>query len=432
MNSADAAHPARRVRTVVLALLLALGVLALASYTVAPRVRSNTFTAEFASATGLYRGDSVRVAGVRVGSVEAIDPVGDKVRVRFRVDSGQQVPAAARAVLMSPNLVSARFIQLAPGYTGGPRLESGATIPIGRTAIPVEWDQIKDQLRRVATAMSPTPQEPQGPLGGVVDTAAENLRGQGPSLHQTLADLSTAMRTLAEGRGDLVSIVSNLQMFVTALSHSGTRIVAINNRMASVTSLLADNRDDLDTALAGLDDALGQVTRFVADNRDRVGTTADGLATVAGDLARQRDGIAQILHVAPTALGNLQNIYQPAHNSVVSALALSNFANPVNFVCSAIAAAEQSDAQQGARHCVEYLGPLLGLLSTSYPPLQSNPSRGVGALPGQLVYSERGLIPEQSPRESAVVPDDPAPSEGVPPPAPPGLLEQLLVPGGPR
>ncbi|MET7770572.1 MCE family protein [Nocardia sp. NPDC005366] len=414
----DEPTPSRRARRpalVWLASAVAVAVLAAVSYGVAPRLTSTTVTAEFVAATGLYPGDDVRVMGVTVGSIEHIEPAGDKVLVRMRIDADQPVPADAKAVIMSPNLVSSRFVQLAPAYTGGPRLSSEATIPIGRTAVPVEWDQIKTQLRRLVDALGPTSADPRGPLGQVIDTAATNLRDQGPTLHQTLIHLSEAMRTLSDGRGDLMSIITNLQIFVTALSESGQQIVAINNRLASVTTLLADNRADIGTALTRLDDALGQVNRFVTDNHDRLTGTAESLSEVVATLAQQRDGIAQVLHVAPTALANLQNIYQPAHNSVVSALALSNFANPVNFLCSAIAAAEDSDAERGAELCAHYLGPLLSLLSVDYLPLTLNPSRGVGALPGQLVYSTPDL----------------APAATVEPSSRP-LLEQLLLPGGPR
>ena len=405
--------PRRSAPLLWLSLVVVVAVAAVASYVVAPRVTSDRFTAEFASANGLYVGDAVKVMGVEVGAIDAIEPAGDRVRVRFHVHKSQPIPARAKAVVMSPNLVSSRFIQLAPVYDGGPRLAAGAAIPLGRTAVPVEWDQIKAQLQRLATAIGPAEGDPRGPLGQVVDTAAANLRGQGASLHETLADLAAAMKTLSQGRGDLVSVVTNLQMLVTALSQSGQQIVAVNDRLASISTLLADNRDDLGTALSGLDGALGEVTRFVADNRDRIGSATDGLAAIAKTLAEQRDGLAQALHVAPNALANLNNIYQPAHNAVVSALALSNFANPVDFICSAIAAAEQADAEHGAQSCVHYLGPLLNLLRTDYLPVSIDPARGVGAFPDQLVYSTPDLAPS-----------------GAPPPPAPTPLPQLLVPGG--
>lgn len=272
---------------------------------------------------------------------------------------------------------------------------------MARTAVPVEWDEIKDQLSQLAKAVGPTPSSPQGPLEALVDVGAANLDGEGASLHETITNLSEAMDTIADGEGDLFAVIRNLQIFVTALSQSGQQIVTFNDRMATVTDILNGNSDDMASALDSLDFALGRVEQFVRDNRGRLNTSLDGLATVSATLAQQRDGIEQVLHVAPTALANLQGIYQPAHNSVVSALALSNFANPINFVCSAIAAAEQVDAQEGSRLCVEYLGPLLESVKMDYPPIATNPTRGVGALPDQLVYS-------------------------------PPSLANLMIPGGPR
>ncbi len=201
------------------------------------------------------------------------------------------------------------------------------------------------------------------------------------------------MRTISDGRHDLFGTLGNLQVFVEALSMSGDQIVSFHDRLASVTEILDANRDDMGAALAGLDAVLVDVERFVRDNRERVDTTVDRTAALTETLAAQRDGLAQVLHVAPTALSNLQGIYQPAHNTVVSALSLTNFANPAQFVCSALAAAEQVDAHTASELCVQYLGPILPLLAMDYPPVRINPTRGVGALPDQLVYTEPELMP---------------------------------------
>src|SRR3546814_18051617 len=87
--------------------------------------------------------------GVRVGKVTEIDPQPTRVRVTFEVDRGQKIPAGAKAVLVSPSLVSVRHLALSPVYSGGPVLEDGAVIPISRTAVPVEWD--RPEARSVGT-----------------------------------------------------------------------------------------------------------------------------------------------------------------------------------------------------------------------------------------------------------------------------------------
>jgi virulence factor Mce-like protein len=76
--------------------------------------RPTTITAQFTAATGVYPGDDVRVAGVKVGTITAIRPDGAHVTVTLQVAHGIPVPAEARAVIVAPNLVAARYVQLAP------------------------------------------------------------------------------------------------------------------------------------------------------------------------------------------------------------------------------------------------------------------------------------------------------------------------------
>lgn len=390
--------------------LALLVVIAAVSFAFVPWRATHEYSAEFTTSRGLYVGDDVRIMGVEVGRITAIEPRGDRVVITFDVDADRRIPADAQAAIMAPTLVSARFLQLTPAHTGGPELPAGDTIPLGRTAVPVEWDEITEQLSRLTTELGPTPDDPQGPLGEVLETAADNVDGHGPALRDTLEQLSAALRTLADGRQDLFGTLGHLQVFVDALSASGDQIVSFHNRLASVTQTLDANRDDMGAALASLDTVLVDVERFVRSNREQLDTTVTRTAELTETLAAQRDGIAQVLHVAPTALSNLQNIYQPAHNTVVSALALTNFANPAQFICSALAAAEQVDAHTGSELCVQYLGPILPLLTMDYPPVRINPTRGVGALPEQLVYSEPDLVPSA-----------PAPAS----------LTDLLLPGAP-
>lgn len=93
-------------------------------------------TAYFTSAVGLYPGDEVRILGVPVGEIESIEPRAQDVKITMNVSEDVKIPADAKAVIMSPNLVAARFIQLTPAYTRGPALSDGASIDLSRTAVP--------------------------------------------------------------------------------------------------------------------------------------------------------------------------------------------------------------------------------------------------------------------------------------------------------
>ena len=118
------------------------------------------YSAYFANANGLYTGDEVRILGVAVGTVEAIDPQPDRTKVTFSVDKQYPVPADAKAAILSPSLVTARAIQLVPAYSGGPKLAAGATIPQDRTAVPSSGTTSASSWRS-----SPTPCSRRHPVG---------------------------------------------------------------------------------------------------------------------------------------------------------------------------------------------------------------------------------------------------------------------------
>ena len=138
----------------------------------------------FANSTGIFVGDEVRILGVPVGKIDAIEPQPQRAKISFWVDDQYQIPADAKAVILSPALVTARAIQLVPVYTGGPTMADNAVIPLERTAVPVEWDDFRDQLQKLTDTLKPT--EPGGvsSLGAFINTAADNLRGQGANIRQ--------------------------------------------------------------------------------------------------------------------------------------------------------------------------------------------------------------------------------------------------------
>src|SRR5260370_40128710 len=140
-------------------------------------VARNTYVAYFTNTNGLYTGDEVRILGVAVGTVEEIDPQPNAAKVTFSVDRQYPVPADVQAAILSPSLVSARAIQLVPAYSNGPKLADGATIPKERTAVPVEWDDLRQQLEKLTDSLQPT--TPGGPraVGEFINSAAANLRG---------------------------------------------------------------------------------------------------------------------------------------------------------------------------------------------------------------------------------------------------------------
>ena len=394
-----------------------------------PGLGKNTITAYFPSTTGIYVGDDVRVLGVAVGKIESIDPSGEDAKVVMNVDRSVEIPADAKAIIVAPSLVAARFIQLTPVFAGGEEMADGAEIPVERTAIPVEWDEIKTELTKLSTALGPQGSADQGSLGTFIDTAANNLDGNGDSLRATLRELSDTMNTLSDGRSDLFSTIRNLQTFVTTLSSSNEQIVQFGGRLSSVSSMLAENSDELGVALTDLDVAMGDVQRFVSENREGITEQVSRLADATEVLAQKRSEIEQVLHIAPNALANFNNIYKPAQGSITGAIALNNTANPINAICGLIRGLESNDSGRSADLCTEFLGPVLNSVAVNYPGFMTNPAVGVDALPGQIAYSPPSLEGSVPPRTAAPIA---GPLAGMPTVNVPKDLESLLKLGGGR
>src|SRR5690606_25204233 len=224
---------------------LAVAILAIAltggALQVWPKATSRTLVAYFSSAVGIYPGDDVRVVGVPVGRIEAIEPQPDSVKITMRVNNDVQVPADVRAVIMAPNLVSARFVQLTPAYTEGPTLEDGAVLDTDRTAVPVEWDQVKEELTKLSTQLGPGGQDVQGPLSAFVNQAADTFDGNGDSFRSALRELAQTAGRLGDSRTDLFGTVKNLQILIDALSNSKEQIVQFSGHLASVSQVLAES-----------------------------------------------------------------------------------------------------------------------------------------------------------------------------------------------
>lgn len=402
------------------------------------RASRNEVVGYFQNTNQLFSGDDVMIQGVPVGKVEKIEPGPEKVKVTFWIDDKYKVPADAKAVILSPQLVTGRAIQLIPPYRGGPTLSGGSVIPLDRTAVPVEWDQVRTQLQRVADLLKPQPGGV-STLGGFINTAADNLRGQGASIRESVIRLSQAVSILGDHSNDLFSTFKNLSILVSALQDSTGLLERLNTNLAEVTGLVADDPGKVGQALHDMSSVADDLRSFVADNKEAVGTASDKLSSVSTAIVDSLDDIKQVLHVAPTVVSDLNNIYEPAVGSLTGVLAVNNFANPVSFICGAIQAASRLGADQSSKLCAQYLAPIVKNRQYNFPPLGENLMVGAQARPNEVTYSEDWMRPDYVPPSRPAAPmaqqagaaDAPAPApQTVSTDAHAGLAGMMTPPAG--
>ncbi|OBH04578.1 MULTISPECIES: MCE family protein [unclassified Mycobacterium] len=440
----------RRTLSRVTAVSLAVTLVA-ASFLVARKlwndVEKNTYSAYFTEANGLFVGDEIRILGVAVGVVDKIEPQPASSKVTFSVDKQYAVPAGARAAILSPSLVTPRAIQLVPAYSGGPKLTPGASIPLNRTAVPVEWDDFRKQLEKLTDALQPTTPGGVNTAGEFINSAADNLRGQGDTARDTIIKLSQAISALGDHADDIFSTVRNLQLLVSALYSSSDLLASFNQNLASVTTILTNSPNEVANAVQGLDGALADLREFLAENRESVGVTFDRLSSITTALNDSRADIKQILHVVPTVFQNFMNIYQPAQSAMTGILALNNFADIPQWICSSIEAAARARLDRVSKLCLQYVNPIIKNRIYNYIPAGINPFVGTQARPNEITYSEDSLRPGYTPPPPpeapqtpeapppAVLDNQPQPTQAPPPPpennvSSTQVLQNLMLPTG--
>lgn len=379
--------------------------------------RNRTVTAYFTSAEAVFEDNAVRVLGVPVGKITEVEPEGTRVRVEMEItDADLKLPADVRAVVVSPSVVTGRYVQFTPTYSGGPELADGAVIPVERTAVPLGVDDLTRTASELATALGPQGVNSNGALSDFVDVGAQNLGGNGEEFNRAVRNVGELSGTLSDSREELFGTVTELQSFVSTIAERDAEVREFNDRLQAVAGFLADDREELGDAFRELSIALGDVAAFVRDNREILGSNVDRLVTVTDAVVRQRRALEEILDVAPAGLNNLFNAYNSVPGTLDTRI---NIALPtlLGLICerAADAAGPAFPGSPIAAICGRLGGLLSGNQADTVTALSALGVPADARFPGLAVPTDQpGAIPDVT-----TLPDTPAAPQAAPTPVPP-------------
>ena len=194
-------------------------------------------------------------------------------------------------------------------------------------------------------------------------------------------------------------MVRSLALFVNALHADDQKFVALNKNLAQFTNSLTGSDRDLANAVQQFDGLLTTVRPFLDKNAEVLTHDINNLADTTNALVQPEplNGLETGLHVLPTALSNANLIYHPAHSAIVGqpagTVGTMGFANPMEFLCSAIQAGSRLGYQESAELCAQYLAPVLDSIKFNYLPFGLNPFSLAATLPKEVAYSEDRLHP---------------------------------------
>ncbi|MER6990432.1 MCE family protein [Saccharopolyspora hirsuta] len=266
--------------------------------------------ADFTFADGIFPGSRVAILGVPVGRVESVEPQGATVRVRMTMPADTAVPADAHAYIMSPAIISDRYVELGPAHTGGPQLADGALIPVQRTHSPIRFDQLAASLDSLLAAFGPSGGDP-GVLDRLLRSSAASLDGRGPQIRDAITELSRASEVLAASSGDLGSVVDDLDQLVQLLLQHRDTVDALAASTAQAGADFQAQQAEIGDALAKLSDVLLAVDDLVRRHGEQLGGDVGQLAQFAGTLAARQQELAETLDTMPLTMDNFTRAITP-------------------------------------------------------------------------------------------------------------------------
>lgn len=337
---------------------------------------TKTITADFLETPGLYTDNSVNILGVPTGKITKIEAGADHVRVRMELPSATKLPADVRAILMAPNPVSDRTIELFPPYTGGPQFAGNAPIPLSRTTVPLSVDAVFGAVDDLAKALGPSgANKPaagkQGVLSDVVKSLAVLTKGNGRNLQNTLAALASALPAFTANPGQIAQLIDNLDTLSKTLAQHNSTIDALFSDVAQATKELSDERGTLAAAIANLQDGLQQVTAFIHDNRSALKGSLTNLATTTQALIGDQQALTTTFDTA--ALG-FQNFNRAVDENAPCAPGQGTGTCPIVFGRLDLTSNVQSIIET---YCRSSLQEAVPILAQTVPGLQTLGLKGV-------------------------------------------------------
>ncbi|MGE3288553.1 MAG: MCE family protein [Pseudonocardia sp.] len=263
--------------------------------------RASAYKARFTDASGLLRGDDVRIAGVVVGRVTGVAIVErNQAEVTFTVADDQPVPASAQAAVLYRNLVGQRYLQLETGAGPlGEHLAPGATIPVERTRGPLNLTVLFNGFKPLFTALDPAQ------VNQLSFEIVQTLQGQGGTVRSLLASTSSLTNTVAERDEVVGQIVDNLDVVLRTLNAGDDRVGELVASMQALVSGLAADREPIGDAIVSVDRLARTTAGLLDDARPPLKDDIAALGRLSDNLDRNDEVLDRYLRLLPRKLDTL-------------------------------------------------------------------------------------------------------------------------------
>lgn len=255
---------------------------------------TNGYSAVFTDASRLKPGDTVRVAGIRVGTVNGVSLRADKkVVVTFDADRTIALTTGTRAMVRYQNLVGDRYLELVDGPGSTRILAPGTQIPVDHTAGALDLDLLLGGLKPVIQGLNPQD------VNALTQSLIQVFQGQGGTLESLLSKTSSFSNALADNSQVIQELIDNLNTLVDTLAKNGDQFSGTLDRLERLVTGLSKDRDPIGNAVVSLNNGTASLADLLTNARPPLAGTVDQLDRLAPLLDTGKGQLDVALQKAP-------------------------------------------------------------------------------------------------------------------------------------
>lgn len=253
------------------------------------------YAAAFDDIQGLLVNDDVKIAGVTLGRVEAIEhEPGGLVRVDFSLNDGVEVPADSVISIRWRNVTGLRYLYVEPGDSEP--VDAEHVFPVEQTRAPADLGTLLQRLTPFIDALDPAQQNQ------ILEALSTALVGREQEVQDLIREGGELTQAIASRESEIERLLTNSVTVLDAYAAREEQLRGLIDSFAEVSTTLRERNDELDSAIVSIADGQEELRRLVDANDDEIRLTLDALERFTNVLSQQHDDFERVLATSPRGL----------------------------------------------------------------------------------------------------------------------------------
>ena len=281
--------------------------LLLLANTMADEVGDDTvaYKARFSEVSGLRSGDDVRVAGVQVGKVTAVevDPATrNTALVGFTLRTDQPLRSNATLVMRYQNLLGQKYLSLVQPKQHGAVMPENSVVPIDRTSDGFDLTELLNGFRPLFEVLKPAD------VNKLTESVIKVLQGEGTTVADLLDQTAQLTNFLADRDQLFGAVFDNLTPVLVDLAGQGDELQDTVESLREFMEGLAEERKTFGKTISDISKVVDTTDEFLSDLEEPVKVDVEKTRKVLRMYAAEAPGFAQSIDDVGTLMGTLGRV----------------------------------------------------------------------------------------------------------------------------